>query len=352
MSPDQRRARVARRRHGASPVETERRRLLLAASAFIAVLTAGWVGYQVVEDVGPLDSLYMTVITITTVGFREVVIPSAGGKILTMFVIAGGVLTVTYAGFTAAAFVVEGHLATYLEVRAMDRAISEMDRHIIVCGFGRVGRHLASTLEGDGAGFVVVDSDEDKADEARALGYLVVHGDASEEHVLLDAGIERARGVVAAVNTDADNVLTTLTAKGLNADCTVIARVKVDENEHKLHRAGADRVISPSTIGGRRIAQILTRPTVADFLDGIAGGAVDYNLEEVAVTSGSDLSGVSLREAAIRERFGCTVVALRHVGDATLDSHPSPNTPLAVGDVLVVMGSQADVTAMRQLVQG
>ena len=247
--------------------------------------------------------------------------------------------TVTYAAFTAAEYVVEGHLRDELERRRMDRAISDLFGHTIVCGYGRVGRHLASTLDRDGAPFVVVDTDDDKLDELEERGYLRVRGDATEEHVLAEAGMARASALVACVNSDADNVLVTLTAKGMRPDCVVIARCKADENERKLQRAGADRVISPSTIGGRRIAQILTRPAVADFLDGIAGGATDYTLEEVTVAAGGELDGMTLREAGIRERFRCTVLALRHATDRRLDSAPGARPrPLAVGDVLVVMG--------------
>lgn len=325
-----------------------RRRLVFTGVAFVLVLLAGFVGYQVIEGIGPLDALYMTVITITTVGFREVVALGPAGKVLTIGLIGAGVVTVTYAAFTTAEYVVEGHLRDELERRRMDRGISNLRNHTIVCGFGRVGRHLAATLERDGAPFVVVDNDEDKLAEVAGHGYLRVRGDATEEHVLAEAGITRAAAVVASVNTDADNVLVTLTAKGMNPHCTLIARVKADENERKLHRAGADRVISPSTIGGRRIAQILTRPTVADFLDGIAGGATDYTLEEVTVEAGGDLDGLTLREAGVRERFHCTVLALRHATNNQLDSHPAPSARLVVGDVLVVMGSEDDVTALRE----
>lgn len=230
----------------------------------------------------------------------------------------------------------------------MDRAIRDLSGHTIICGYGRVGRHLAATLARNGSRFVVVDSDDSKLRDLAEDGHLRVHGDATEEHVLREAGIDRATALVACVNTDADNVLVTLTAKGMHPDCTVIARVKADENERKLQRAGADRVISPSTIGGRRIAQILTRPAVADFLDGIAGGATDYTLEEVPVTAGGELDGATLREAGVRERFHCTVLALRHAEDNRLDSHPAPGTALQVGDVLVVMGAEDDVRLLRK----
>lgn len=342
-----RRTGLRRRRRRLPPVASELRRLRLAVAAFGIVVVIGFIGYQVIEDLAPLDALYMTVITITTVGFREVADPSTAGKLLTIGLIVAGVGSVSYGAVTAAEFVVEGHLRRHLERRRMDREIGQLDRHIIVCGFGRVGRHLALTLDRDNEAFVVVDNDEDKSEELEELGYLHIRGDATEENVLLEAGLERARAVVACVNSDADNVLLTITVKGLAPDCIVIARVKADENERKLHRAGADRVISPSTIGGRRIAQVLTRPAVADFLEGVGGTAVDYTLEEVPVRANGELVGVSLRDAAIRERFACTVLAVRPHGKGELDSHPAADVPLAVGDVLVVMGSEDDVTAMR-----
>ena len=337
----------ARARHRHAPGAFERRRLLATGVLFGLVLFVGFVGYQVVSGMAPLDALYMTIITITTVGFREVAPLDPAGKVLTIGLIGAGVVTVTYAALTAGEYVVEGHLRDELERRRMDRAISSLRDHTIVCGYGRVGRHLAATLDRDGSPFVVVDTEEHKLEELEDRGFLRVRGDATEEHVLAEAGLARAAALVACVNSDADNVLVTLTAKGMHPACIVIARVKADENERKLQRAGADRVISPSTIGGRRIAQILTRPAVADFLDGIAGGATDYTLEEVTVAAGGELDGLTLREARIRERFHCTVLALRHAADARLDSHPAPTAPLAVGDVLVVMGSEEDVLALR-----
>lgn len=327
--------------------QAARRRIVATGAAFVLVLLVGVVGYQVVAGASALDALYMTVITITTVGFREVVELDAAGKVLTMGLIGGGVVTVTYAAFTAAEYVVEGHLRDELERRRMERAIADLSGHTIICGYGRVGRHLADTLERDGSRFVVVDEAESKLRELADHGYLRVRGDATEEHVLEEAGIDRASALVACVDTDAENVLVTLTAKGMHPDCTVIARAKAEENERKLHRAGADRVIAPSTIGGRRIAQILTRPALADFLDGIAGGATDYTLEEVPVEEGGELDGATLREAGVRERFHCTVLALRHVDGERLDAHPAPTAALTAGDVLVVMGSEEDVGKLR-----
>jgi voltage-gated potassium channel len=200
-------------------------------------------------------------------------------------------------------------------------------------------------LANNGAPFVIVDNDPDRVAGMESVRYFFIDGDATEEHVLEAAGLDRARAVVAAVNSDADNVLITLTAKGLNPGVEVIARTKADENEGKLRRAGADRVIAPTTIGGRRIGQLLTRPVVADFLDRVAAGGVDILLDEVPVRGGTDLAGKTLRDVGIRQRYDCTVVAVR--SGAEMDTHPDPDRRLIDGDVLVVMGDEDAIDRMR-----
>lgn len=344
------RQRSSSARQPAAPPEL--RRLRIALASFGVVLLVGFVAYQIIEGLNPLDALYMTIITITTVGFGEVVDLSTAGEILTIGLIVSGVSSVSYAAVTGAEFVVEGHLRRYIERRRMHRDIGQLRGHVVVCGFGRVGRHLVEALEADGEEFVVVEADDEKVMTLQDLAYLHVRGDATEEQVLESAGIEAARAVVACVASDADNVVVTLTAKGLNPQAVVIARAKADETEGKLRRAGADRVIAPATIGGRRIAQILTRPTVADFLDGIGAGGTDYTLEEVPVREPSDLAGRTLREAAIRERYGCSVLAIRSRGEGGLVTHPSAEWVLTPGEVLVVVGNEAEVTEMRRRFTG
>lgn len=325
------------------------RRVRIALTAYLTVVLIGVIGYQVLEGLNLLDALYMTIITVTTVGFAEVGELSDMGRVFTILLIVGGVASATYAAVSMAEFVVEGHFRRIIERRRMERQIGRLDRHVIVCGFGRVGRHLAAELHREGVPFVVVDDDEDKIEEVDGLEYLNVEGDATEEHVLEACGIERASAVVACVNTDADNVLVALTAKGMHPQLTVIGRVKADENEAKLLRAGADRVIAPSTIGGKRIAQLLTRPVVADFLELVgAAGGLEYSFEEVPVLEGSNLDGATLREAAIRERYGCTVLGIRHMHEEQVDTHPSAQTELHAGDVLIVIGSEDEVHAMRE----
>ncbi|MFN2556392.1 MAG: TrkA family potassium uptake protein [Nitriliruptorales bacterium] len=327
---------------------TPARRARIALTVYGLVLLVGFVGYQVLEGLSPLDALYMTIITVTTVGFREVADLGPAGKGFTIGLIVAGVVSATYAALSAAEFFIEGHFRRAIERRRMERRIKALEGHIIVCGYGRVGRHLVEELAREGVPFVVVDDDEGKVSELTDAGQLAVLGDATAEHVLQEAGLLRARALVAAVNTDADNVLVTLTAKGLRPDLTVIGRTKADENEAKLRRAGADRVIAPTTIGGRRIAQILTRPVVADFLDGLGPGGIEYTLEEVPIVAGGPLEGTTLREAAIREHYGCTVLAVRRAGTSVTESHPTAESVLNPGDVLVILGAEADVMAMRE----
>lgn len=328
-------------------VPPELRRLRAVTGIFLGILLIGIIGYQAVSGMSATDALYMTVITVTTVGFGEVVPLDPAGKMLTVFLIVGGVGSVSYAAVTAAEFVVEGHLGKYIERRRMQRSIDSLSGHVIVCGYGRVGRHLVEALASDGAGVVVVETDPDKLHELDEHAILRVAGDATQEHMLEDAGLLRARAVVACVNTDADNVLITLTAKGLRPEATIIARAKADENESKLLRAGADRVILPSSIGGRRIASLLTRPVVSDFLEGLGVGGADLTLDEIPVKRGGELADVRLRDADLRERWGVTVLAVKHESDHKMDTHPSAEMVLRGGDVLVVMGGDDEVDAMR-----
>lgn len=328
------------------PVPPELRRLRIVAAIFLGVIVLGVIGYMVVVDMSFGESLYMTVITISTVGYGEVVPLGPSGQWLTIALIIAGVSSVSYGAVTTAEFVVEGHLGQYIERRRMQRAIEGLVGHVIICGYGRVGRHLARALDKEHVDYVVVEDDHDKIEELTELGLLALSGDATAEHTLEEAGLNRASAVVACVNSDADNVLLTLTAKGLRPDITVVARAKADENESKLRRAGADRVILPSSIGARRIASLITRPVVADFLEGVGVGAGDLTLDEIPVAAGGELDGKELRETEVRERFGVTVLALR--SDDGLDTHPSAELRLRAGDVMVVLGAEDDVHAIRR----
>ncbi len=322
----------------------ELRRVRLAGALFAAVLVAGVVGYSWLTDASLLDSIYMTVITMTTVGYAEVIELDATGRIFTMGLLVSGVGTVTYGAISAAEFLVEGHLGRYIERRRMSARIVDLDRHVIVCGYGRTGRQIVDRLEQDGISHVVIESDERKAPILEAAGTPYLIGDATEDVILIEAGVERSIAVVAAVHSDADNVMVSLSTRGLAPDVTIVARSRTVENEQKLHRSGANHVITPAAIGGRRIAQLLARPTITAFLDWLGDDGTDLTLEEVVVPEA--LSGHTLGEAELPGRYGCTLLAIQRRG-GHLEVHPGSETHLEAGDTLVVMGSEEDVTRLR-----
>jgi voltage-gated potassium channel len=325
------------------------RRLLLAALPFVALTVFGTVGYMVLGDAAPLDALYMTVITIAAVGYRETVTLEGPARLFTLMIIVLGVGSVTLVVVSGLDFVLEGHLEDALGRRRMDRELSRLNNHTIICGFGQVGQHVALSLIADEQQIVVVDIDRDRTESARGHHLLAVDGDAAREDTLVRVGIARARAVVACVHDDADTVLIALTAKGLNPDVLVIARIKRNENEAKVRRAGADRVIVPAAIGGRRIATLVTRPSVIDFLDIITHGVDgDLVLEEVLVRPGGPLDGRTLRLLQMRERLGVTVLAVRSQGQST-NTRPEPDTRLRAGDLLVVIGSRDSLSRLAAL---
>jgi voltage-gated potassium channel len=233
------------------------RRLGIAFAALAVVLVTGTLGYIVIEGWSVLDALYMTVITVGTVGFREVRALSDAGRVFTMGLIIVGFGAIVFSLGTIIDFMVEGHLTGLLEGRRMDKRIAGMNGHHIVVGMGRVGSVVAAELAESGAPFVVVDSADEPIEHAKAAGWAWVKGDAAEEEILLAAGVERARSLVAALNTDADNLFVTLTARGMNSGLFIVARTTARSAESKLRQAGADGVLTPTDIGGRRMAAMV-----------------------------------------------------------------------------------------------
>lgn len=325
------------------------RRLLLATLPFVVLTVLGTVGYMALGDASLLDALYMTVITIAAVGYRETVTLEGPARLFTVAIIVLGVGSVTLVVVSGLDFVLEGHLEDVLGRRRMDRELARLRNHTIVCGFGQVGQHVALSLVEDGQQVVIVDSTRERAELARSHDLLAVEGDAAQEETLSRVGIARARAIIACVHDDADAVLIALTAKGLNAEALIIARIRRDENEAKVRRAGADHVIVPAAIGGRRIAALVTRPGIVDFLDVITRGADgDLVLEEVQVRRAGALDGRTLRRLQMRERHGVTVLAVRSQGQST-NTSPEPDTRLQAGDLLVVIGSRNALSRLAAL---
>lgn len=323
------------------------RLVFLALTLFVVVITLGTLTYVVVEDASWLDALYLTVIAVTTAGFSETIPLDTSGRLVTMAIVLLGVGSLTFATVTGIDFLVEGHLRDMLGRRRLDRQLERAINHTIVCGFGRVGRSVAEALADEGEDVVVVDPAPDRISMAIEASVPCVEGDASHEEVLRRAGIADARGVVACTADDAENILIVLTAKGLRPELFVVVRVKDEESAEKAKRAGADRVIAPTAIGGRRIAALITRPAVVEFVDVVThGNDVDLVLEEIALTERSRLVGSRLRDAQLRSRYGANVLAVRPVG-AGMTTRPDPDATLNPGDVLVVIGGREDLDRLQ-----
>ena len=320
------------------------RRLRFGVAALVGIIVAGTVGYAALGFAW-LDALYQTVTTVSTVGFREVHPLSAGGQAFTIVLILVGVGTALYTFTQVLEVVVEGHVQEVLGRRRMEREIARMAGHVIVCGFGRVGRNLAQYLTGAGEDVVVIETDPERAAAAEGAGN-VVRGDATVDEVLKEAGIERARVLVTALTTDAANLFVTLTARSLSAELFIVARARVESSEAKLTQAGADRVVNPQGIGGARMAAFVLQPHVAEFLDVVMhDGSLEFRLEEVPLPTGSPLAGHSLRDAHIRDSTGALILALRDAGGA-FATNPPPETVLEAGQILIAIGTEGQLKAL------
>ena len=317
--------------------------MALGVAALVGIIVVGSVGY-VVLGFGVLDAVYQTVTTITTVGFREVEPLDGPGQVFTIILILGGVGTALYTLTVSLELLLEGHVGSVMERRRMDERIGTLHGHVIVCGWGRVGRAIARELEAAEKGVVVVDNDPDRI--ATVGAHLYVAGDASDDDVLRLAGIERAAALVAAVSTDAANVFITLTGRSMRPDLFIVSRAREESSAAKLQRAGADRVVNPQEIGGARIAAFVVRPHVTEFLDVVMHEqGMELRLEEIELASDSPLAGVSLGAAMVRDRTGALVLALRD-HDGTFLTTPAANTVMKAGQILIAIGTAAQLHAL------
>jgi voltage-gated potassium channel len=322
------------------------RRVQLGCVLLLTVLVIGTVGYLIL-GLSPLDSLYQTVTTISTVGFREMPAdPSRPFRVFTMVLILTGVGVAFYTAAVLLESVVEGRLSERIGRRRMQRTIDELSGHVVLCGWGRVGRSIHRHLTGAGQTVVVVEFDEARS---AAIADLVVCGDATDDGVMTAAGIERAATLVTAVDSDADNLFITLSARARRPDLFIVSRVRDEVNEPKLRQAGADRVVNPQQIGGTRIAALAVAPNVADFLDVVMhDGSLEFRLADVAVPASSALSGQTLREAQVRDRTGALVLAIRD-GDGRFATNPPPETVLTGGSTLIAIGTASQLEDLRSL---
>jgi voltage-gated potassium channel len=312
--------------------------LLFSVALLALVFVAGTIGYVAVEGWTPWEAFYMTVTTVTTVGFREVHELSRAGEIFTVCLVMGGVGASLYTFSQFAALLIEGGLANHLRQRRRIRMIETIKDHFIICGFGRIGSIVAREFTQQDVPFVVIERDPGRYQAAVARGVLAIDADASQEDVLKRAGIERARGLIAAVGTDAENVYTVLSARELRPDLFIISRSESADSTRKLQRAGADRVISPYRIGAVQIAQTAIRPAVVDFFDlATSSDNLELAMEQITIAPRSALADHSILDANLRQRFGVIVVAIQRE-DQQMEFNPEPTVAMRSGDKLVVLG--------------
>jgi len=318
-------------------------------AVLIIIMASGTLGYYFIEQIPLFDSFYMTVITISTVGFFEIKPLSSEGRILTIFIIAASISIGTYSVSVIMRVMVEGEMQRRFGKRKMEKKISKLKNHFIVCGFGRIGKIICEELHADQISFVVIEQEPSAAESLEEKGFLSLQMDATDGEALIKAGIMNARGLVTAVSSDANNVFIILTAKELRPDIFILSRASDAKNEGQLIRAGASRVVSPYLIGGRRMAQVLKRPTVVDFIDlATIDSHIGLVLEEAKVGPGSHLIGKNLIESKLRKDFGVIIVAIKKLsGEMTFN--PMPSERLGDGDVIVVIGKKDDLKRMAQV---
>ena len=327
------------------------RRLALVVAAMAAILVAGTIGFTVIEGYSPFDAFYMSLITITTVGYAEVQTLSRAGRVFNTFLLVFGVSVMFFAIGVMTQFIVELQLGEFFGRRRTRHMIEKLQNHCILCGFGRVGRGAAAELQRSGVPFVVVDADKDGVERALKGKMLAMVADATSDEALLEAGVGRAKGLIAALPTDAQNLFLVVSAKALNPDLRVAARVNEKESESKLRHAGADAIFRPYNVTGYRLAQAILRPYVFEFLDfttPTADMGLNVGIEQVRVPRESELSSKSLRDMQLRRDLGVIVLAIRR-SDGRMQFNPPAEAVVEGDDHLVVMGDPVHLRKLEEL---
>jgi voltage-gated potassium channel len=309
-----------------------------AVALLVLIVAGSTAGYVAIEGWGVWDAFYMTIITVTTVGYREVHPLSRAGEALTIVVLVSGVGAALYTFTLLATVVVEGGLPKRLQRRQHERMLENIKDHFIICGYGRIGSIVAHQFRRQNVPYVVVERNQERLQAALEDGALGVEADASREEVLTRVGIDRARGLIAAVGTDAENVYAVLSARVMRPDLFIISRAETEDARIKLKRAGADRVLSPYQIGAVQIAQTALRPAVVDFVElATSADNLELAMEEITIAPGSALADESILAANLRQRYGVIVVGILRL-DSRMEFNPDPEARMHSGDKLVVLG--------------
>ncbi len=323
-----------------------RKRFFLALALIFLVMTIGITGYMIIEGWDFLDSLYMTIITLTTVGYREVHELSRSGMIFTIFLLLTGVGTFLYALSAGAKLILEGELQELFGRKRLEKKIKDLKGHYIVCGFGRMGKIICKELKAKRLQFVAIEKNDHMNDLPEDI--LLISGDATNDDVLKEAGIERAKGLISVLPNDVLNLYVVLSARELHPDLHIVARAGEEGSEKKLLRAGADKVVSPYHIGGLRIAHTILRPAVVDFIEfATKTGNLELQMEEVSIPEGSVMSGMSLDQCGLGRELGVIVVGIKRA-NGEMKFNPTFRSVIKPGDTLIALGEISKLKSLEE----
>ncbi len=314
----------------------------------LAILIGGGTfGYSTIEHWNFFESLYMTIITLATVGYSEVHKLSDAGKVFTMGLIVFGVGTLAYTISSLIQFMVEGQFYQLLGRKKVQKKINRLQEHYIICGYGRIGRRISREFAANPIPFVVVENNPKHCQRLEQDGYLYIEGDATRDEVLEQAGIHKAKGLVTSVTSDSANVFIILTARGINPKLYILARASEEGAEVKLKRAGANKVVSPYTIGATRMAQAILRPSVVDFIDIVVGrnDSLELQMEEIPVVAESELVGKTLLQSELRKKLRLIIVGIKH--NKEMIFNPDANTVIEAGHILIALGEYPDIKKLE-----
>lgn len=324
------------------------KRFIVAIGLLSFILATGIIGYITIEGFNLLDAVYQTIISVFAAGSREINPLSTAGTIFTIGIIVTGVSTLFFALGAGIEVMVEGHIETLRGRGKLMRQIKALKDHYILCGFGRVGQQIAEELRRNGSELVIIEDRTENAEKALEEGFICIRGEATEDELLEAAGIARAKGLIAALSSDPKNVLVTLTARQLNSSIYIVARGEDEKSLRKLELAGADKAVSPYSLGGKRMAVMMVRPLVTEYVDTVVHGEeVELRIEEFPIPANSPLIGLSLREAGIREKTGALVLAIYH--GTGLDNNPNSDTVIYESDVLLAIGTSRQIDSLNEL---
>jgi voltage-gated potassium channel len=328
------------------------RHLRLSVALLVAIIASGTLGYRLIEGWQTFDALYMTVITLSTVGFKEVHNLSPDGKIFTIILIISGTSTIAYTLGRLLQFTLEGQLRRLLGRKKLENRISKLRNHYIICGFGRIGHLICREFQSRPTPFVIVEKDSHLIERLVREGFLFVEGDATDDETLQAAGIDHAKGLITAVTSDTDNVYITLTARGLNPKLFILARAGEEGSEKKLMRAGASKVISPYTIGASRMAQAILRPSVVDFIEiATTSEHLELQIEEITVSVKSELAGKSLIDSGVRQTMNIIIVGIKQT-DGQMIFNPAPDKVIEPNSVLIILGQRKAISQLEIIARG